>query len=178
MNFNLGSNSYIGENTEVFYWHHLPEDESIVQIGKYTSIGSNVKFFIDGNHHYEYASLYPFKEICGVPTVSCGWGKGASSIGNDVWIANNVLVMSGVKIGDGSVISAGSIVTHDVLPYSIVGGNPARLIKYRFEKEIIEQFLEIKWWDLPHEFIIEKLAPIQNDPCEWIDRVKKHNKKT
>lgn len=74
-------------------------------------------------------------------------------IGNDVWIDMNAIVMRGVKIGDGAVIAAGAVVTKDVAPYSIVGGNPAKLIKYRFTEEVIGKLLEIKWWDWDEEKI-------------------------
>ena len=73
--------------------------------------------------------------------------RGGGSIGNDVWIGTNVTILSGVNIADGAVIAAGSIVTKDVHPYTIVGGNPAREIKKRFNNDIIERLLKLKWWD-------------------------------
>ena len=77
----------------------------------------------------------------------------APVIGNDVWVGMNVIIMRGVTIGDGAVIAAGSVVTADVEPYSIAGGIPAKHIRYRFSKEIIESLLEIRWWDWPEEKI-------------------------
>lgn len=74
-------------------------------------------------------------------------------IGNDVWIGAKSTVMDGIRIGDGAIVAAGSVVTKDVPPYSVVGGAPAKLIKYRFPQEIIDRLLEIKWWNLPDEEI-------------------------
>src|SRR5690554_5437723 len=79
-------------------------------------------------------------------------------IGNDVWIGVESLIMDGVKIGDGAVIGARSVVTKDVPPYAIVVGQPAKIIKYRFDKEIIERLLEIKWWNLSDEEISNKIS--------------------
>lgn len=84
-------------------------------------------------------------------------------VGNDVWIGNNVQIMAGVTIGDGAVIAAGSIVTKDVAPYAIVGGNPAKLIRYRIEDE--EQRLamqKISWWDWPEQVVAERLDKIMS----------------
>ena len=76
-------------------------------------------------------------------------------IGHDVWIGANALILPEVTIGDGAVIAAGAVVTRDVPPYAIVGGVPARVIRYRFSPEMIDAFLEIKWWDWPLEKIKE-----------------------
>jgi virginiamycin A acetyltransferase len=85
--------------------------------------------------------------------------KGDVTIGNDVWIGANVTVMSGINIGDGAVIANNSHVVKNVEPYSIVGGNPAKFIKYRFTPEQIEKLLEIKWWNWDDEKI-NKYAPL------------------
>ena len=76
-------------------------------------------------------------------------------IGNDVWIGRNAIILPGNTIGDGAIIAAGAVVTHDVPPYTIVGGVPARPIRKRFSDDIIEKLLEIKWWDWPEEKIVE-----------------------
>jgi len=80
-------------------------------------------------------------------------------IGNDVWIGNGALVMDGVHVGDGAIVAARAVVTKDVPPYAIVGGVPAKVLKYRFSPEVIELLEEIKWWELPDEEI-EKVLPI------------------
>ena len=83
--------------------------------------------------------------------------KGDTVIGNDVWIGRESIIMPGVKIGDGAIIAAYSVVTKDVEPYSVVGGNPACFIKKRFNDELIELLLEFKWWDLPPEKLVAVL---------------------
>lgn len=74
-------------------------------------------------------------------------------IGNDVWCGNNVIIMGGLTIGDGAVIGAGAVVTHDVPPYAIVAGVPAKILKYRFDEETIKELLKLKWWNLPDNVI-------------------------
>ncbi len=95
-------------------------------------------------------------------------------IGNDVWIGANVCIMPGVKIGDGAVLAAGAIVTKDVEPYAIVGGVPAKLIRYRFDKEIVEAFLRIKWWDWPIEKIEENIELFYQPElfCKVFDKIR------
>ncbi len=93
-------------------------------------------------------------------------------IGNDVWIGANVVILPGVKIGDGAVIAAGAVVTRDVEPYAIVGGVPAKIIKYRFSKDIIEKFLRIKWWEWSIEKIEENIELFYTPElfCEIFDK--------
>jgi len=120
-------------------------------IGNFCSIASNVNIYLGGNHRTDWVTTYPFGHIhknifnsfngIGHPST-----KGDVIIGNDVWIGNNVTIMSGIIIGDGVVIANNSHVIKNVDAYSLVGGNPAKLIKYRFTKQQIEKLLEIKWW--------------------------------
>ena len=84
-------------------------------------------------------------------------------VGNDVWIGEGAFLKAGITIGDGSVIGMGAVVTKDVAPYSIVGGNPARLIRLRFEQDIVEALLKMKWWELP-DSELQRLGPAFNDP--------------
>lgn len=93
-------------------------------------------------------------------------------IGNDVWIGNNVIILSGIKIGDGAVVGAGSIVTKDVAPYMVVGGNPARIIKERFDKEVIDNLLAIQWWNWP----LEKIAECKEEFSDLSLFLKKYGK--
>lgn len=86
-----------------------------------------------------------------------------TTVGNDVWIGEGVYVKAGVKIGDGSVVGMGAVVTKDIAPYSIVAGNPARLIRYRFEQDIIDALLKMEWWKLPDQELC-RLGPLFNDP--------------
>lgn len=89
-------------------------------------------------------------------------GKKLVEIGNDVWIGSHVLIMDGVKIGDGAIIAAGAVVTKDVEPYSIVGGVPARHIRYRFSEEQIKKLLQLKWWEKDFGWIKEHYRDFRN----------------
>lgn len=92
-------------------------------------------------------------------------------IGNDVWIGNNVTIMDGIKVGDGAILGAGAVVTKDVLPYAIVGGVPARPIRFRFSEEQIEKLLTIKWWNWDLEKI-KASSHLFNNIEAFIDSVK------
>ncbi len=85
-------------------------------------------------------------------------------VGNDVWVGYGAIIIGGVKVGDGAIVAAGAVVTKDVEPYSIVGGVPAKHIKYRFEKEIRDKLVELKWWDLPDK-VIEQLPMNNVEAC-------------
>ena len=85
-------------------------------------------------------------------------------IGNDVWIGRRAIILDGVEIGDGAVVAAGAVVTKDVPPYAIVGGVPAKVLKYRFESEIVKRLLEIKWWNFSDEMIISNID-LFHSPC-------------
>ena len=119
-------------------------------VGNFCSIADGVKIYLGGNHRTDWVTTYPFGHTNQHIFKFNGRGhpstKGDVIIGNDVWIANNVTIMSGVTIGDGVVIANNSHVVKNVEPYSLVGGNPAKLIKYRFSQEQIEKLLQIKWW--------------------------------
>lgn len=138
--------------------YHFENNSDLLVIGKFTMIASGVTFIMNGAHHLTQAiSTYPFqifggdweKRLEGVDLPN----KGNTTIGNDVWLGNDVTVMPGVTIGDGAIIAAKSLVVKDVEPYSIVGGNPGKLIKMRFTPEEINILLEAKWWDWPIEII-------------------------
>lgn len=127
-------------------------------IGNFCSISQNVKIFLGGNHRTDWVTTYPFGHVnqnifknfngVGHPTT-----KGNVVIGNDVWIGENATILSGVTIGDGAVIANNSHVVKNVEPYSVIGGNPAKFIKYRFTKEQIEKLLQIQWWNWSDEKI-------------------------
>jgi len=121
-------------------------------IGSFCSIGKNVVIYLGGEHRTDYVTTFPFgyrnTDVFKLTRqYNERFTKGNVVIGNDVWIGDNVTIMSGVTIGDGAVIANKSHVVKSVEPYSIVGGNPAKFIKYRFSREQIEKLLEIKWWD-------------------------------
>ena len=139
-----------------------------VIIGDYCSIGQNV-YFVTANHNLELVTTYPFKSLerfYSDKTLDIGDDHTLQSptrVGNDVWIGNNVQIMAGVTIGDGAVIAAGSVVTKDVSPYAIVGGNPAKLIRYRIA-DANDRFnmQKISWWDWPEHVISERLDKIMS----------------
>ena len=142
-------------NTRVYTEeHHLNEYK--VVIGQYVSIADDSKLFLGGSHNYNNVTTYlPVVRGNDYDASKYLKSNGNITIGNDVWIGMSCIIMSGVTIGDGAVIAAGSLVTKDVEPYAIVGGCPAKLIKKRFDDETINQLLEIKWWDLPDQVILQ-----------------------
>ncbi len=95
-------------------------------------------------------------------------GKETPTIGNDVWIGSGALILSGASIGDGAVVAAHSVVTKPVPPYAIVAGNPARVVKYRFDEATIQELLALKWWDLPDDVIFQRLVPLGTNISEVI----------
>ncbi len=130
---------------------YYANDSAKLVVGNFCSIAANVNIYLGGNHRADWVTTYPFGHI-NQETFPSFNGEGHPStkgdviIGNDVWIGTNVTIMSGVTIGDGVVIANNSHVVKDADPYSIIGGNPAKLIKYRFTDKQIEKLLEIKWW--------------------------------
>lgn len=134
-----------------------------VHIGKYTSIANDFKIIVDMNHDYHSLWQGVVPELALPEEGRHGNGqtfrriirKGQVLIGNDVWIGDDVTILGGVRIGDGAVIAAGAVVVKDVPPYAIVGGNPTKIIKYRFPKETIERLRRIAWWDWDGEKICE-----------------------
>jgi len=143
----VGKHTYGHKNIKHIFKEEFPYVN--LTIGNFCSIASNLSIYYgQGYHDSKAISTYPFGYVSfGSEKFNMGKTNGDIIIGNDVWIGDNVTIMSGVKIGDGSIIATNSHVVKNVEPYSIVGGNPAKTIKYRFEKEIIEELLNIKWWD-------------------------------
>lgn len=134
--------------------------EAKVIIGKYCSIGPDVRIITGGIHPATWLSTYPFRARWNLPgkfVDGMPYSKGNIVIGNDVWIGTGVTILSGVTIGHGAIIAAGSIITKDQPPYAIVGGNPAKTIKYRFNEDKIEELLEMRWWDWEKEKIIQNI---------------------
>ena len=130
-----------------------------LRIGRFCSIAKGVKIYLGGDHRTDWVTAYPFSplfdQIEKYPDYHVS--KGDVVIGHDVWIGDDAIILSGVNIGNGSVIGARSVVTKNVSPYSIVAGNPARFVKYRFNNEIIEDLEKIAWWDWPINKVHEAL---------------------
>lgn len=128
----------------------LWDDRERIEIGAFCSIADEVAIFGGGEHRPDWVTTYPLRIAFGDPLAGIDGHpatKGITRIGNDVWIGYRALILSGVQIGDGAVVGAGAVVTDDVPPYSIVAGNPARVIRYRFGREEIAQLLRLRWWD-------------------------------
>ncbi|SNR16867.1 CatB-related O-acetyltransferase [Tenacibaculum jejuense] len=162
------------ENFEKNVKYHFDFTGDQLIIGKFCMIASGVSFIMNGaNHLTDAVSTYPFAIF------GNGWeksmegksypNKGNVIVGNDVWIGHNATIMAGVTIGDGAIIATNSTVIKDVPPYTIVGGNPAKEIKKRFNEETIDKLLMLKWWDWPIEKITENL---QNLTGNLIDKLK------
>jgi chloramphenicol O-acetyltransferase type B len=118
-----------------------------VRIGSFCSIAHGVQIMADAQHVTDIVSTYSFRRSMFRDGIERTRFKGGTTIGNDVWIGSRAIVLSGVSIGDGAVVGAGSVVTKPVPPYAIVAGNPAKLIRFRFEEPIIESLLRIGWWN-------------------------------
>lgn len=131
-----------------------------LNVGNYTSIAAGVKIFLGGEHRMDWVTTFPFNVLWESARHHKGHPKtkGNVLIGSDVWIGTEALISSGVTIGDGAVIGARAVVTHDVAPYAVVAGNPARVVKFRFDEETIERLLALRWWEWP-ESQIEKAMP-------------------
>jgi virginiamycin A acetyltransferase len=142
-------------------------------IGKFCMIASDVTFIMNGaNHLTDAITTYPFA-IFGADWSNAMDGKsypskGDTIIGNDVWIGHKATIMPGIKIGDGAIIATNAIVTKNVEPYSIVGGNPAVEIRKRFSEEQILELLEIKWWDWPAEKITQHVKQLTGNNIELL----------
>jgi virginiamycin A acetyltransferase len=154
------------ENFERNVLYHYPFSKDKLIIGKFCALARGIKFIMnDANHKMSGFSTYPF-QIFGN-----GWEKiepqsyevpfkGNTIVGNDVWIGYESVIMPGIQIGDGAIIAAKSVVVTNVPPYTIVGGNPAKLIRKRFPDDVIDTLLEISWWNWDLDKISRNLEKI------------------
>lgn len=152
------------ETRNVLY-HYGPEK---LIIGKFCALATGVRFIMNGaNHRMDGPSTFPF------PTMGGAWSRhidlltdlpnrGDTVVGNDVWLGNGVTVLPGVRIGHGAIVAAGSVVTRDVPDYGIVGGNPARLIRSRYDEPDIARLLAVAWWDWPVEHITDHVRAVMS----------------
>ena len=145
----------------VRYLDRKRKDVDRLIIGKYCSIGSGAVFIMAGNqgHRSDWISTFPFYYQANIFKNSKNPYKKIADtvIGNDVWIGSEAMIMAGVTIGSGAIIASRAVVTKDVEPYSIVGGNPAKIIKYRFNQEEITKLLKLKWWNWSEERVKEMM---------------------
>lgn len=154
---------------------NYPEFGDRLVIGRFCAIASGVKFIMGpANHRVSSVSTYPFAVFGGAwsdavpPHLSQLPKKGDIVVGNDVWIGRESVVMPGVKIGDGAIIAAYSIVTKDVAPYTVAGGNPARPRKKRFDDELTDLLLQLKWWDFAPEELPDILPMLCDTDLERV----------
>lgn len=152
-NIIVGDFTYIADSEfESHVTHHYSFNNDKLIIGKFCQIAAGVEFIMNGaNHQMNAVSTFPFYTLEGwnqeVPSIKDMPIKGDTIIGNDVWIGQNVTILPGVHIGNGAIIGANSVVGSDVEPYSIVVGNPAKMIRKRFDDELIEIMEKLEWWD-------------------------------
>lgn len=157
-NSSIGRYSYLGRGSSLIY----------AEVGQFCSIASSTIIGL-GIHTLNTLSTSPIFTEKNNGTCHCWTDKTLQYpykkvfIGNDVWIGLRVIIMGGIRIGDGAVIAAGSIVTRDVPPYAIVGGIPAKILKYRFSQEVIDELLKIQWWHLPEDKLIDNIHYFQTD---------------
>ncbi len=154
----------VEETASILAPYLYPFSNETLTIGKFVQIARGA-FFItsSANHKADGFSTYPFRsfnlaETGGYPDLPFK----NTVVGNDVWIGHNATIMPGVTIGDGAIIAAASVVTRYVPPYSIVGGNPAKVIRMRFEPHIVERLLNIAWWNWPDEKIEQNFEILEN----------------
>lgn len=174
-NIIVGDFTYFGDSdfeSHVTHFYDFNNDKLI--IGKFCQIAAGVNFVMNGaNHQMNSVSTYPFYIMEGweqnVPSLSQMPLKGDTVIGNDVWIGQNVTILPGVHVGDGAIIGMNSTVGSDVTPYSIVVGNPAKEIRKRFDDELIELMLKLRWWDKNIDEI-NQLIPLLS--CSDLKKVK------
>lgn len=162
------------ERFEEHVTHHYAFLGDRLIIGKFCAIARGIEFVMNGaNHRMCSATTYPFNIMGGgweksMPSLDDLPLKGDTVVGNDVWIGQNVTVMPGVHIGDGAIIAANSVVAKDMPPYAVAAGNPCRVIRKRFNEEMIEYLLKLKWWDWPAEKIFKNLDALCSADLEKI----------
>ncbi|MFV4942178.1 CatB-related O-acetyltransferase [Lactobacillus delbrueckii subsp. lactis] len=166
----LGNYTYGGGQVNI---NRFCDDDSKISIGHCCSIAGDVNFLLGGGHNYKTVSSFPFKAI--LDGEGEALSKGDIVLDDDVWVGYRATILSGVHIGQGAVVAAGAVVTKDVPSYAIVGGVPAKVIKYRFSPEVIEQLMQLDYGKLTDELIHrhekELYTPIDQKSPEEIEQL-------
>lgn len=180
-NIHVGDYSYYDspEHPERFQddnvLYHNESQGDCLRIGKYCAIAHGVKFIMNGaNHRMDGITTFPF------PIFGEGWkhhmdllsdlpSRGDTVIGNDVWLGMESLIMPGVRIADGAIIAARSVVTHDVAPYCVVAGHPARVVRKRFTADVVLRLCKIAWWDWPPEIVSQHIPALMSGRIDDIE---------
>lgn len=163
------------QNNVLFNW---PDFGDKLIIGKFCALASGVQFIMgSANHRMSSISTYPFAVFGGAwqeavpPHLSQLPFKGDTVVGNDVWLGRESVIMPGVHIGDGAIVAARSVVTSNVPPYTIVGGNPAKLIRPRFDAALTELLLDLRWWDFESEELLAIMPTLCNDNLQEVTEI-------
>ncbi|HEY3325665.1 MAG TPA: CatB-related O-acetyltransferase [Novimethylophilus sp.] len=148
--FSMGICTYGVPN--VRHWDKI----SNLTIGSYTSIAQNVEIYLGGNHHTEWLTSYPFPAFFPERSKHKNYGIIPRDviIGSDVWLCDDCKILPGITIGHGAVVATGAIITKNVEPYAVMAGNPAKVVKWRFDEPTRKALLESSWWDWPPEEIL------------------------
>lgn len=178
-NIEIGDYTYYDDDTDPTGFErnnvlfNYPEFGDRLIIGKFCALAQGTTFIMGpANHRTGSASTYPFNVFGGSWTVATPDHmsqlprKGDTVVGNDVWLGRECVVMPGVKIGDGAIVAAYSVVTRDVAPYTVAGGNPARFIKNRFDDDLTDMLMRFKWWDIPPEELLGWLPVLCDENLE------------
>lgn len=173
-NILVGEFTYIADSEfESHVTHHYPWLGDKLVIGRFCQIAAGVEFVMNGaNHQMNAVSTFPFYTLEGwnmnPPAMEDLPLKGDTVIGNDVWIGQNAVILPGVHVGDGAIIGANSVVGSDVAPYTIVVGNPAKVLRKRFDEELIDLMLQFRWWDKSIEEIDGLIPVLTNNDLEAV----------
>lgn len=165
---------HIGRYTYGGIYVSASSNDTELFIGNFCSIAGEVRFLLGADHDVNRISLYPFRSNIsrtGIDAIS----KGNIIIDDDVWLGQGVIVLSNVHIGQGAIVAAGAVVTKDVPPYAIVGGVPAKVIKYRFRQQLIEELLKVDYSALTDKMIVDHIDELYTnledvEQLEWMPK--------
>lgn len=168
--------SYTGPSRLYDYSAYQPAgtEPGFLEIGRFSSLASDIVINLYGDHDLAAVTTSPMRPFSSPLTNDTPRSLGAPKpqervlIGNDVWIGHGAIILSNVSIGDGAAIGAGAVVTKDVPPYAIVAGNPAKVVRYRFDPDTIESLLQIRWWDWPLEKITASIERLCSRDLSWL----------